>query len=458
MQLIGEIHDNLSQRVLIPFSRLQRSGRAATRPTQQAFNEGISFRREAVHWDNEQRIRWMKERLRSVVRRAYDETVYYRELFDQNNFDPHAEFDFNDFARLPVLTRDDINEAGSKMLASSVPKDQKRKDSTGGSTGVPTVLWLGPNERGWRDSGMERFFEILGVPEGSRTALLWGHHLDPRAADTLRERYQAFVSNTRWFDSFRLSPKTLDEYHEELERFRPASIIAYASALGQLAEHVIARNYKPNYPTRCLITGAEKLWSRHRRLIEQAFGRPVHERYGARDAGCLGVQLDPAHTLEYTIDWAQTLLEPELPQSESPILITKLQADAMPMIRYRIGDVGRFPEGSKPGHPAFVLPDVMGRNVDRIWLPDGGSVSGVEIPHLLKDYPVREFLFLQRQDRSVELQIVPQNGFDENCRRSIQDTLAANLPGLQIKTELKESVVRTKSNKWRPVISEVKAN
>lgn len=457
MNLIGGIHDSLSLHVLLPFSRLQRSSRPATRPTQQAFNEGIRFRREAVHWDNERRIRWLREQLQSVVRRAYDETVYYRELFDRHHFDPHADFDFDDFARLPVLTREDINEAGAKLLASSVPKDQLRKDSTGGSTGAPTVFWLGPNERGWRDSGMERFFEILGVPEGSRTALLWGHHLDPKAADTLRERYQAFVSNTRWFDSFRLSPEILDEYHEELERFRPASIIAYAHALGQLAEHIIARNYKPNYPTRCLITGGEKLWSRHRRLIEEAFGRPVHERYGARDAGCLGVQLDPANTLEYTLDWANTLLEPELPQSESPVLVTKLQADAMPMIRYRLGDNARFPEGSKPGHPTFVLPEVTGRNVDLIWLPDGGSVSGIEIPHLLKDFPVREFLFLQRQDHSVELQIVPQSGFDENCRRSIQDTLSANLPGLQIKIELKESVARTKSNKWRPVISEVKA-
>lgn len=456
MNLIGGIHDSLSLHVLLPFSRLQRSSRPATRPTQQAFNEGIRFRREAANWDNERRIAWMLDRLRHVVRRAHDETVYYRELFDRNNFDPHADFDFDDFARLPVLTRDDIKDAGAKLLASSVPKDQIRKDATGGSTGVPTEIWLGPNERGWRDSGMERFFEILGVPEGSRTALLWGHHLDPKAADTLRERYQAFVSNTRWFDSFRLSPEILDEYHEELERFRPASIIAYAHALGQLAEHVITRNYKPNYPTRCLITGGEKLWSRHRSLIDEAFGRPVHERYGSRDAGCLGVQLDPTQSLEYTLDWANTFVEPELPQSDSPILITKLQADGMPMIRYRIGDVARFPEGSKPGHPTFVLPEVTGRAVDLIWLPDGGSVSGIEIPHLLKDFPVREFLFLQRRDYSVDLQIVPQGGFDESCRRSIQDTLCANLPGLQIKIELKESVARTKSNKWRPVISEVK--
>lgn len=458
MDLIGGLHDNLSLHVLMPFSRLQRASRPATRPTQHAFNEGLRFRRAAANWDLDQRRQWILNRLRETVRRAYEETVYYRELFDQNGFDPHFDFSFDDFARLPVLTREQLNSSGQKLLSSAVPRDQLRKDSTGGSTGVPTEFWLGPNERGWRDSGMERFFEMLGVPEGSRTALFWGHHLDPKKTDTFRERYQAFVSNTRWFDSLRLSSETLDKYHHDMERFRPACIIAYASALGHLAEHVLAHNYKPSYPTRCFITGAEKLWSRHRRLIEEAFGRRVHERYGSRDAGCIGVQLDPDHSLEYTVDWANTLIEPQSLQPESPILVTKLQGDGMPMLRYQLGDVARFPDGSRPGHPAFVLPDVMGRVVDRIFLPNGTWIVGQQVPHLLKDFPVREFLFLQREDHSVQLQIVPQKDFDDQSLRRIRDTLAANLPGLQIEIELKESVVRTKSNKWRPVISEVKTD
>lgn len=455
MNVIGGIHDSLSLQVLMPFSRLQRSMRTATRPTQQAFNEGLRFRRETAGWNLEQRTEWMLERLRSTVRRAYEETVFYRERFDRSDFDVYSDFSFAEFARLPVLTRAEIHEAGPKLLASSVPPDQRRKDSTGGSTGAPTEIWLGPNERGWRDSGMERFFEVLGVPEGSRTALFWGHHLDPKATDSLRDRYQAFVTNVRWFDCFRLSPEILDEYHHELERFQPACIIAYASALGRLAEHILQRGYEPNYPTRCLITGGEKLWSRHRSLIEQAFGRSVHERYGSRDAGCVGVQLDPTKGLDFTIDWANDLVEPELPETESPILITKLQADAMPMIRYRIDDVGRFGQGSSPGHPTFSLPEVIGRALDGISLPDGGWIHGIEFPHMFKDYPVREFLLLQRPDYSVEVQIVPQEGFDEASLDRIQKTLTANLQGLPIKIELKESVVRTKSNKWRPVISEV---
>jgi phenylacetate-CoA ligase len=456
MDLIGGIHDGLSLHVMKHFARLHRSSRASTRPTQRAFDEGIRFRREAANWTDNQKAQWILTRLRTIVRKAYEETVYYRELFDQSKFDPFADFDFDDFSRVPVLTREDIRTAGEKLIVKSIPAEQLRRDSTGGSTGVPTHIWLGPNERGWRDSGMETFFRILGVPEGSRTALLWGHHLDPKAANTLRERYQAFVSNVRWFDSLRLSRETLDRYHDELERFRPAGIIAYASALGNLAEYLLAKNYKPNYPTRCIVTGGEKLWSRHRRLIEEAFGRTVHERYGSRDAGCLGVQLNPAATLDYTIDWANTLVEPQLLQQESPILVTKLQADGMPMIRYCIGDIGHFPGDSKPGNPTFVLNDVMGRVVDRISLPDGRWVTGLEVPHLLKDYPLREFLFLQRQDHSVELQLVPEPGFNEDSVQSILEILNANLPGIPIQIELKESVVRTKSNKWRPVVSEVK--
>jgi phenylacetate-CoA ligase len=458
MDLIGGIHDSFSLRVLMPFSRLQRSTRPATRPTQQAFSEGLRFRRMAATWDRDRKTAWILDRLRTTVRHAYEKTVYYRDLLDRNEFDPYSEFGFDEFSHLPVLTREHVHEAGRNLLASSVPHDQLRKDVTGGSTGVPTEIWLGPNERGWRDSGMEHFFQALGVPEGSRTALLWGHHLDPKATDSFRDRYQAFVSNVRWFDSLRLSPQTLDKYHQELERYRPALIIAYASSLGYLAEHILTRNYKPSYPTRCFVTGGEKLWSRHRRLIESAFGRPVHERYGSRDAGCLGVQLDHGNSLEYTIDWSNTMVEPELSQVESPILITKLQADGMPMLRYRIGDIGRFPAESKPGHPTFVLPDVMGRVVDRISLPDGRWIAGQEVPHLLKDYPVREFLFLQRPDHSVDLQIVPQQEFDEGSLRKIKETLMANLPGLPIRIELKDAVVRTKSNKWRPVISEVKSN
>lgn len=420
-----------------------------------AYNTGLRFRRESVNWTLSEKQEWILERLRFVVRRAAQETIYYRELFEEIGFDARADFSFEDFARLPVLEKETIKRAGRELVSDALPAAQLERDSTGGSTGAPTEVWLGPEERGWRESGRERFLERAGVPTGTRTAFFWGHHLDPVAQASLLERFHAFEANARWFDCFRLSKETLERYHQEFERWRPACIIAYAGALASLAEYVLEKGYRPNYPTRCFVTGAEKLYQRQRESVEAAFKRPVHERYGSRDVGGMGFQLDPNETLDFEIDWANLLLEPETAEADSSIIVTKLHADGMPMLRYRVGDVGRFPEGSRTGHPAFTLREVLGRDADRIWLPDGRWVSGVQMPHMLKDYPVSEFMFVQRPDYSVELKVVPRNGFGEESRRSILATVAANLPGLNVSLALVDEIERTKANKWRPVISHV---
>lgn len=451
----GGAREWVSRRVMLPLARAQRFARPSTRAAVRAFHEGMRFRREAESWGEGERRAWVLARLRETVRRAERETSYYRELFARVGFEPRAEFGFEDFARLPVLEREDIHAAGRALVSDAVPSEQLRKDATGGSTGTPTEVWLGPVERGWRESGLEYAHSRVGAYAGASTAFFWGHNLDPVARNTLRERFHDFETNSRWFDCFRLSPEIFDAYHREFEAWRPACVVAYASALGLFAEHLRERGVKPNYPARCFITGGEKLLPRFREAVEEVFGRPVHERYGGRDFGLLGFQYEPWRTLDYELDWAFALVEPETEEEDSSIIVTKLRADGMPMLRYRVGDVGRFPKESRPGHPAFTLREVLGRELSRLWLPDGRWLDGIGLPHLMKDYPVREFMFLQRADYTVELQVVPKNGFAEDARRRISATLAANLPGLAFEIVTVDSIPRTRANKWRPVVSEV---
>lgn len=452
---MGKIHDVLSSHVFIPIMNVQQAIRPSRRQVARSYREGMNFRYESSAWSEDRKREWILNRLRFSVRRAYEETSYYQGLFKGIGFDPYANFGFDDFARLPVLEKGDILSAGQRLVTSTVSPAQLRKDSTGGSTGVPTEIWRGREEEGWHGSGMEFFHRQAGIPLGARIGYLWGHHLDPVASDGLLNRLLTYVSNTRWFDCFRLSPDILERYHEEFERFHPACIIAYASALGHLAEHILERGYRPSYPTLCFVTGAEKLLPTHRKVIEEAFGRPVHERYGSRDVGLMGFQLFPNHTHDFTIDWANLFIEPETDSLESDILVTKLQADGMPMIRYRIGDVGLFPNGSAPGYPSFILREVLGRTTDRIWLPNGNWIHGNQLPHLMKDFPVREFMFLQRPDYSVDLKIVTKSNFPEESQKQMQGTLAANLPGLDVRIAIVDEILKTKAGKWRPVVSEV---
>jgi phenylacetate-CoA ligase len=415
----------------------------------------VRFRQQAANWSQEKKSDWILKRLQFAVRRASRTTLYYQQLFQQIGFDPETNFGFEEFSKLPILKKGDIGRAGSDLISSVVSRDKLLRDATGGSTGKPIEVWLGPEERGWGASSVDYFMGQINVPPGTRTAYLWGHNLDPVAKDNLRERYHALETNTRWFDCFRLSPQILEEYHQAFEQWRPACIVAYANPLASLAEHILERNHNPHYPTRCFVTGAEKLWPKQREAINKAFGRPVHERYGSRDVGAIALQLDPGRNLDFAVDWANTLLEPETNEEVSPILITKLHADGMPMLRYKIGDIGRFPGRARTGHPTFVLQEVLGRTTDRIWLPSGSWISGIQLPHMMKDHPVREFMFLQRPDYSIEIKVVPQKGFGDDSRKGILATIAANLPGLEVKLVEVESIPRTKANKLRPVVSEV---
>lgn len=453
--MASQVHELVSRRMLLPLVRLRRGVRPSRRATLRAYRAGMRFRRESLSWDHERRQAWVLDRLRTVVRRAAQETVYYREVFDDAGFDPEADFDFEDFAGLPTLEREHLANRGESLVSSACPPGELTPQATGGSTGEPTEVLQGPEERGWGESGIDFPLIRIGVPPGSSTGLLWGHHLDPDARPTIRDRLRDFEANVRWFDCFRLSPDVLETYHRAFERWRPACIIAYASALATLAEHVLERGHRPEYPTRCFVTGAEKLLPGQRAQIETAFGRPVHERYGSREVGPIAFQLCPRETLDYDVDWANVLVEPESERQSAAILVTKLHADGMPILRYRIGDLGRFSSGSAPGHPTFLLPEVMGREIDRIWLPDGQWVHPVEIPHLMKDHPVREFLFRQRADYSVEIQVVPRQGFGEKSRQGILTTVTDNLPGIPVELVVVDAVTRTASKKLRPITSDV---
>ena len=68
---------------------------------------------------------------------------------------------------------------------------------------------------------------------------------------------------------------------------------------------------------------------------------------------------------------------------------------------------------------------------------------------------MREFMFLQNADYSIELKLVPRSGFEEASRAQILSTVAANLPGVALSITLVDDIPRTRANKWRPVVSEI---
>lgn len=443
--------------LLYKASDLRRQLDPRTRSVYIEYKKGLELRRLAVDWTEEQKREWMLSKLRDLVRLAARHVPYYRNLFKTIGFDAESPFTFADYAMLPILTRDIIRENEGNLINTTIPQNTLLKDSTGGSTGTPTNIYLSPSERGWKESGAEYFMNKVGVKRGSRVAYFWGHHLDPNGTDGVYSRIRSRLLNEKWLDCFRLSHEVFTRYNDEFSHWRPDCIIAYSSALGNLAEFLYDKGITVSeYPNICFITGAEKLYQRDREIIETVFKRPVYERYGGRDFGGLAMQTVPSPSCGFEIDWSWALVEPATEAPESPILVTKLHSDGMPMLRYENGDMGRFPSASRPGQPSFIIDEVIGRILDRIHLPSGKWILGAEFPHMLKDFPVREFMIVQDEDYRVEAKIVPARHFTESDADRIRQIMEANLVDIPVFISLVEHIERTKANKWRPVVSKVR--
>lgn len=419
-------------------------------------NAAERFRAAGWGWSPEQRERWVLEALRRTVSGAAAASRFYRERVAGVGIDPRT-LTFDEFARLPPLTREELAEHSAAMLIADPGDPQVQKDSTGGSSGQPTVVWKGPAERAWAESGSRFFLRRHGIRPDARRALLWGHHLDARTVDSWRSRLRDLAANATWFDIFRLSPELLLDYHHRLNRLRPEYIVAYGGALAELAVVVERSGTPPAYPRVAFVTGAEKVHRHERERIERTFGVPVLERYGSRDVGLMAFQAAADAALGFEVDWPNMLIEPETSAPESPILVTKLHADAFPMIRYRVGDLARFPAGSQPGHPVFSLVEVLGRELEVVRIGPDTWLSGVNFPHLFKDFPVADFQVYQGADASVEVRIIPtapgewSAGVTQRFHAELTNLLADTPHTVRFVSE----IPRTVANKRRPVISEL---
>src|SRR5262249_55637025 len=135
------------------------------------------------------------------------------------------------------------------------------------------------------------------------------------------------------------------------------------------------------YRPRAMITSAEVLTPDERDLLEEVFCCPVFNRYGCREVGVIASEC-PAHRgMHVMAEGLYLEIErdgrPAAPGGPGCLLLTDPLNLAMPLIRYRVGDVGSWDEGPCPcGRGLPRLKEVAGRVTDFLVGGDGRLVSG----------------------------------------------------------------------------------
>ena len=353
------------------------------------------------------------QRLQKMITHAYNNTTYYREVMNERGITPADIQSLSDIEKLPILTKAIIQKRTDDMIATNFSKSALVKDSSGGSTGEPTVYYKDLARHNLRRADQIRHDRWTGWDIGKRKALIWGAQRDLKAVQSFREHILATYIERQWeLDAFEMSDAEMARFTEQLEKLQPSMILGYANALDLYATYLLKHN--PNHKIKLdgIVSSAETLTEDKRERIESALHCKVLNRYGSREVGLIaseckqqkGLHINAENILLELVDTKGFAVN----QGNGDIVVTDFWNFGMPLIRYRLGDVGRVAETECDcGRGLPLLGSVEGRTGDFFVTESGNKVHGEYFTHLFYELKqVKQFQMIQESIELVNLKIV----------------------------------------------------
>lgn len=416
-----------------------------------AYRGALALFRESDNWDRKTLAAYQEERLEALLKHAYKNVPYYREVFQERGLTPNDIQSVADLDKLPYLTKRIVRTRIADLLAYNLSPLRREEANTSGSTGSPLTFYM--------DSATRAFERALTLRH-----LLWlGYrHGDPVAYF----RVLPFADSTRWHSYYRaanhlkisfrvVNDRRLQQIAAMLREFKPAFISAWPSSLYLLARW-LERTGETIPPPRFLVSGSENLYPHVRAFIEQVFQARIADHYGQEEAVAVAMQCPQIQG--YHVQGEMGVLEFKPFREELVEIVgTCLHNFAMPFIRYQTGDLTESAqEGCPCGRRQLVLPTIIGREADFIVTPEHNFVSPLMLNYLFHQRDeIREGQIIQEDVNYLRVKLVPWNAISPETKYGLVRSLRGALESsnLTIVVEEVSEIPRTTGCKKPFVIS-----
>jgi phenylacetate-CoA ligase len=367
-------------------------------------------------------IRLQSDRVRAIVRHAYETVPFYREAMDERRLRPQDFRTASDLAQLPIVDGSAVQER-PEQFASSARKGVQSLHSTGtAGLGRRCVLWnddalLGQVATGGRDRAV--LYGLLGKHWGLRRLSLFPAESTTRA--TLRYQHgrihvPRFVRQTRYVPL----GASYDDVVEEINRFRPEVVYSYGSIAEHLCRYVADRGMVFRAP-RVWVYGADRLSEEGRSLIRERWGCGILSTYQSVEGGRMGFLCERDEGFHLNVDVCAIRIVDrdgrDVPAGESgEVVISNLVNRATVLLNYRQSDRGALaaPAPCRCGRTLPLLERLEGRTSEVLRLADGREVLDNALAHACKEVlkGIIQYQIVEERRGSFRWRIVPATGVD----------------------------------------------
>lgn len=369
---------------------------------------------------------WQDERLRSLVELAATRVPFYRESWRQ--VDWRSVVSAADLHRLPRLEKQTLRcHEGQFIVEGTDPQTLWLEKTSGTSGSALSIYWPKSMLPQWWALVEVAIRKVAGVAQAMPRAMVGGRTVV--SGSTVAPPFWRF--NRRWgqlyLSSYHVSRSSAAGYAEAMRRYGSQWITGYGSTIAALAQFGLESAVEAP-SLRAAIVSGDTLVPGMRRSIEAFFGCKCYDSYGQCEAVCMAMEcpngrihvIPGAGIVEILRDDGS----PCCPGEVGEIVATGLLNDAMPLVRYRMGDYAAWAvqQSCACGNPQPIITDLEGRLDDYLIVGNGRKVG--RLSTALKRSPtIHSAQILQDRPDHAYLLIRPGSDYHYRDAIAVRDDL-----------------------------------
>lgn len=416
------------------------------------FKDTYQLLKESQWWSKDEHKEYQIRHLKKIICHAYQNVPYYTKIMDQRGLKPKDFSSTSDLQKLPFLTKELVRENLDDLMARNLRRFKFRQQTTGGSSGIPLRFY---DQRGYSEYRENAFilalWERCGYRAGAKRLILRG----PIINGTNRMKYNPFTREL-FCSSYHTDTHHLMSYYRALKKYHIRFIHAHVSSAVTFAKFLTENRLK--HKLHAVLAASEKVYPFQRQSMKEAFNTRVFSFYGHTEQVVLAGECEHSTLYHIFPEYGITELVDEndnpitRPGQTGEIVGTGFNNYAMPLIRYKTGDIASYATGSCAcGRNYPLFHDVEGRSYEYILTEDSRKISLTALifgQHFKAFQSIKKMQMYQEKKGEIEIRIAKLPGYTQYDEQEIARTiLKAVESGLTISFNYPDDIPLTPAGK-----------
>ena len=287
--------------------------------------------------------------------------------------------------------------------------------TTSGSTGSPCGFYKGRYATGFMQAVQDNAYAWHGISGSDLQGYFWGGRNGTAGKVAV---IKDFIKNRVRLSAFDTSDAAFKAFYEKICKQKVVYFYGYPSLILEFLRYLRREKLSlANLSLKAIIGTGEFVFPHEKQEIEGLTDVPFISEYGCTEVGLIGLTCEHGNCHVLSSNIVVEVVDEngkQLFDQEGEIVVTELNSDFYPFVRYKIGDRGILSfDRCKCGRILPILRVLSGRKDDFIITPEGNKIYDAIFAYTFK-YGVDRFYAKQIDSDMIVVQVEINDDFSSD--------------------------------------------